>query len=259
MRISTRDWNKYINKLSAISKKAADEMTKYIQLNGFSNTKALIDYAYALATKYGEGTASLSCLMYDAIAEMQKVSVPSAVPAATATYEETAKAINGCLKQSSSGQLLSQVTQRLVKQAGADTTLQNAQRDQAYYAWISSGDSCPYCLMISSMGWQRATRETANGSHADHIHANCDCQFCVDFKGNMNVSGYDPDEIASEILDETGEYDQYIFYRGNGRKSIKGNREALNKMRRLRYKENADEINKQKREAYALRKENQET
>ena len=45
---------------------------------------------------------------------------------------------------------------RLVKRAGADTTLKNAQRDGAEFAWVPHGDSCAFCLTLASRGWQRA-------------------------------------------------------------------------------------------------------
>ena len=48
-----------------------------------------------------------------------------------------------------------------VKKAGIDTTLQNAYRDRpkkygkkrntgAQVAWVPSGDTCPFCLMLAS-------------------------------------------------------------------------------------------------------------
>lgn len=256
--ISTAEWNNYIEKLAKINATAAAKLNEYIQQNGIDDTEKLIAYAYALVTKYGEATATLACIIYDEIALAELMDIAAAVPADTATYGETAKAINGALKQSATGALLSQVVSRLVKQAGADTTLQNAKRDGAYFAWIPSGDTCPYCLMISAIGWQRAGKNTIKGNHADHIHANCDCQFCVDFRGNLSVANYDYMELRKQIESETGEQFDYAFLADNARKDTKGGREGLNKMRRLRYKENAEAIREQKREAYAKRVEKEE-
>lgn len=265
MKISTKDWKNYISKLSKLSNTAANKMEEYVRKNGFADTDALTEYAYALVTKYGEGSAELACQMYDAIAEMQGVNIESAVPADTASYAETSKAINGSLLQSETGQKLNQVVGRLVKQAGADTTLKNAKRDGAYFAWVPVGDTCPYCLMLGAIGWQRAGKTTLNGNHAKHIHSNCDCQYVVDFKGDMKVSGYDNIQEQKKILEaagidtsdltETGiqsEFDDLL--RVNGRKSTKGERNVINILRRKNYAENKDIINAQKREAYAKRK-----
>lgn len=256
MFISTKDWVNYINKLSKLSDVAGKKMQEYVQKNGFGNTDELIEYAHALVTKYGEGSAELACQMYDAIAEMQNAAVPSAVPADMPSYGETAKAIYGSLKQSPGGNLLESVTQRLVKQSSADTMLQNAKRDGAYFAWVPSGDTCPYCLMMGGIGWQKAGKKTLEGKHAKHIHAHCDCQYIVDFKGNMKISGYNPDKIRKKILKVTGN-DEYTtdyafdaFLNENARKSTAGNRDGINAIRRMQYESNKDAINSRKRELY---------
>lgn len=88
--------------------------------------------------------------MYDAITELEGSTVPPAEPAETATYSETAKAVNGTLKYVLVAEMVGTAVGRLVKMAGQDTTLKNAIRDRAYFAWIPSGDTCVYCLMIAA-------------------------------------------------------------------------------------------------------------
>ena len=80
--ISKAKWQKYVDRLAAIDDRAAAEMERYIDANGLTDDKALIDYAYALATKYGEASAELACEMYDLMAQTQGANVPPAVPAA---------------------------------------------------------------------------------------------------------------------------------------------------------------------------------
>ena len=65
MTVSAKDWAAYIKRLSALNAKAAAEMRKYIQVYGFADMDGLIRFAYALATKYGEGAAALSAAMYE--------------------------------------------------------------------------------------------------------------------------------------------------------------------------------------------------
>ena len=202
--ISMRDWERYIARLKKISDKAAAEMQAYVDRYGFGNTTALINRAYALATKYGEASAAAACEMYDAVAEASMVSVPPAIPAETATYEEVAKAINGTLK-TAQGQV-PQVVGRKVKQAGADTTLKNAIRDGAEWAWIPQGnETCAFCIMLASRGWQRASKAALNGDHADHIHAYCDCMYAIRFDSETNVEGYDPEKYKAMYDEAEGD------------------------------------------------------
>lgn len=233
MTISAKDWKNYIERMRKLSNTAAEKMQEYVQKNGFEDRDALIEYAYALVTKYGEGSAELSCEMYDALAEAVGESVASAIPAATATYGETARAINGSLLQSPSGQKINQVVDRLVKLAGADTTIKNAVRDGAEWAWIPAGDTCAFCITLASRGWQTASKKLIKGGHASHVHANCDCQFAIRFGRKGNVEGYDPQKYRD------------MYYAEDG-----SPQEKINAMRRRNYAKNKDIINAQKRALY---------
>lgn len=242
MEISLNDWTRFIDTLSKISSKAAADMRAFIiKGGGYANIPAneLIDYAYALATKYGEASATLSAMMYDDIAFLSEAAVPAAIPAATASYGDVAKTIEGSAKFSENVDYLSEVVGRLVKQAGADTTLQNAIRDGAEVAWIPHGDTCMFCLTLASRGWQRASKQTIKNGHAEHIHSNCDCTYSVRFSESTKVEGYDPDEYLKIYQDAEGSTPKA----------------KINYMRREAYALNKDKINEQKRAAYAKRKE----
>ena len=79
----------------------------------------------------------------------------------------------------------------------APTTLQNALRDGAEFAWIPAGETCAFCLTLASNGWQRASKQAIKKGHAEHIHSNCDCAYAVRFNSRTNVAGYDPDRYRS--------------------------------------------------------------
>ena len=117
--------------------------------------------------------------------------------------------------------------------------MQNAIRDGAEWAWIPVGDTCAFCLMLASNGWQRASKAALAGGHAEHIHANCDCTYAVRFDRKSGVQGYDPDKYK-KMYDEADGSNWH---------------QKLNSMRRDIYDENAEEINEQKRDAYEKRKE----
>ena len=204
MTIPEKSWIKYINMLSAVSKTAARKFSAYLNdpghdISSKAGRKAAIDYAAALADAYGESAAAVACQMYDTVAEASKVTLPPAVPAPTPEYGEVAKAVNGMLKHNGSDAIGASIG-RLVKRTGVDTTMQNALRDGAEFAWVPHGDTCSFCIMLASNGWQKASKKTIKGDHAEHIHANCDCTFAVRFDGKSGVKGYNPDKYR-EIFD----------------------------------------------------------
>ncbi len=239
MRISDKVWTRYINRLRRLSDRASNEMRQYLSTHETetqAGMNAAIEYAYALATKYGEGSGTLACEMYDAIAELQGANVPAAVPAPTATMNETAKAVVGTMK-TGNDEIVSSAVGRLVKMASADTMQRNALRDGAEWAWIPRGDTCAFCLTLASRGWQKASRSAIKNGHAEHIHANCDCTYAVRFDRDMDVEGYDPGRYLRMYENADGNTPE----------------QRINALRREFYAENKEIINEQKRSAYAKR------
>ena len=233
MQITANAWNEYITRLSRLNQKAGQLMRQYIDTHGTGDADALITYAAALVTKYGEGSAELACQMYDALAEAANAGVPAAEPAEPADYGEVARMVNATKNQNPAN--LPNGVSRLVKRAGADTTLKNAVRDGAEWAWVPHGDTCPCCITLASNGWQKASSKVLKGGHADHIHANCDCEFAIRFDHSTTLAGYDPEKYLKQYRDAGGD---------------------INKMRRIDYAARKDAINAQKRAAYAVRKVN---
>ena len=231
MQITAKTWNEYITRLSRLNQKAGQLMRQYIDTHGTGDADALITYAAALVTKYGEGSAELACQMYDALAEAANAGVPAAEPAEPADYGEVARMVNATKNQNPAN--LPNGVSRLVKRAGADTTLKNAVRDGAEWAWVPHGDTCPFCITLASNGWQKASSKVLKGGHADHIHANCDCEFAIRFDHGTTLAGYDPEKYLKQYRDAGGD---------------------INKMRRIDYAARKDAINAQKRAAYAARK-----
>lgn len=242
MNISAKDWQSYIDKLSKLNSEASRLMVEYVKKNGLENRKALIDYAYALVNKYGRGSAALSAAMYDAVAEVSGKFIEPAEIVDDVPIDDVAKTVNGTLKRSKNVDELGGAVSRLVKRQGADTTLYNARRDGAEFAWIPVGDTCSFCLMLASNGWQTVSKKTLKNGHAEHIHSNCNCNYAVRFSPYDGVDGYDPDVYQ----------DMYDNAEGDNWK------QKLNSMRRARYEKDKDEINAQKRAAYELRKENED-
>lgn len=232
---------KFIARLRKINEAAVATVQEYLtshSLITLQDWNALIDYAYSVSSAYGESAASIACEFYDAVAVASNANIPSAEPALTATYQEVAKAIRGTGK-SENIDLMANSIGRLVKMAGVDTTMQNALRDGAEWAWIPSGDTCAFCQILASRGWQKASRKAIKGGHAEHIHANCDCTYAIRFNRETNVEGYDPTLFLDIYENAEGDNPE----------------EKINSMRRALYAENKDKINEQKRENYAANKE----
>ena len=234
--ISRKAWNKYIEVLRRLNDAAADQFKEYLRTHDIETRlqrDVAIEYAYALATKYGEASAEFAAQMYEAVARASDVVIEAAVPAETATYGEVAKTINGVLKQSTNIELISGAVGRLVKQSGVDTMCKNALRDGAEWAWIPSGDTCAFCITLASRGWQRASKKALKNGHAEHIHANCDCTYAIRFNENTKVEGYNPEKY------------QEMYYGAEGNTP----QERINSMRREHYAAHREQILEQQREA----------
>lgn len=239
MTISSRDWKNYISKLSLINKTASDKVAQWIERNGVDDTRQLLDYCYLVAQKYGNGSASLSAMMYEAIAELEGRIIDPAILAPLPEYGDVAKAVQGTMKTSLNPEEIGGAVSRLVKQCGADTTLYNAKRDGAQFAWIPSGDTCAFCITLASRGWQTVSKNALKNGHAEHIHSNCDCAYAIRFNSITNVAGYDPDKY----------YEQYESAEGDTPK------QKINAMRRRYYAQNREEILEQKASAEEKREE----
>ncbi|WP_303249747.1 hypothetical protein [uncultured Slackia sp.] len=83
-----------------------------------------------------------------------------------------------------------------MKKAAANSIVENAAKDPAKPRWarVPSGrETCPFCLMLASFGFNTWSKEAAS-----HTHANCDCRIVPQWDEG-SVEGYDPD----------GMYDRY--------------------------------------------------
>lgn len=242
MTISAKAWKNYITILRKVSDRATKEMEAFIRTQSARFDEGIItrdefdalviDYAYALATRYGEAAGAAACDMYDAISELQGAVVPPAVMAPTATKSEVAKAVNGTMKTGNM-KIVADAVGRQVKIVGVDTMLKNAERDGDEFAWIPQGDTCAFCITLASRGWQKASKITLKNGHAEHVHANCDCTYAVrhtNTKVTLDVEGYDPQEY------------QDLYYDAplrDGEAATPKNR--INAMRRQFYAENGTE------------------
>lgn len=221
MEIKRSDWDRYISKLSAVDKKAATMMEAYVQQAGFEHMDTLIRTGYLLTQRCSEAASALSAQFYDELAAASGKSLPPAEPAEPPTYGEVAKTINGIHKTSENPEEYAGAVSRMVKRAGADTMLQNAERDGAEFAWVPNGDTCAFCMALASRGWQKMSKKALKNGHAEHIHSNCDCTYAIRFDSSTTIEGYDPEEYKAKYYAAEGATPQ----------------ERINYMRRQQYAE----------------------
>lgn len=238
--IKRNAWNQFTQLMTKCSDAAAAEMRAWLSVNGWGNMEAAVEYMYALIEKYGEAAASLACEMYDATAAINGANVTPAIPAEPPAVEKVRAAVTVATEQSPT--TVPSIAGRYVKQRGADTILQNAQRDGAEWAWVPNGDTCAFCIALASRGWKRQSKEAAK-VHAEHIHNNCDCMYAVRFNGKGGVEGYD------EKMYE----DMYYKDPETGEKRGGNSRDKINAMRREAYAADKERINEMKRKNYADR------
>ena len=229
--------------LSKINSVATKQIKECVAREGLiltqpADIQRFIRYCYGVSTAYGEAAAAVACEAYDALGLAAGLILEPAVPAEVATMHEVAKAIEGTLKTSQNVEELSGAVTRYVKRTGQDTLLKNAYRDHAQAAWVPSGDTCAFCIMLASRGWEYVSKKAAQ-SHAEHIHSNCDCTYAVRFDTSAKLKGYDPDKYYQQYKDAEGSTTE----------------EKLNSMRRRYYAENKEQILAQKADAYAKRME----
>lgn len=228
--ISKKEWDNYIALMRQVNEKAAMDLVSYMRHRfgaglidpttlTSEQRKELIDYAYAIVNKYGEASAALAAEMYDATAILEGRYLAPAELAPIAEYGDVARAVNGTILQSGNFEEIASAATRWVKMAGADTTLHNAIRDGAQFAWIPAGMTCAFCLTLASRGWQPASKQIIKDGHAEHIHSNCDCQYAVRYTKETVIEGYNPEEYLS------------MYQHAEGRTP----QERINSMRRQAY------------------------
>ena len=77
-----------------------------------------------------------------------------------------------------------------IRRAANRCVAHNVRKDPAKprYARVPRGETCGFCLMLASFGFNAKTEEAAS-----HSHAHCDCRIVPGFDGKTKVRGYDPD------------------------------------------------------------------
>lgn len=247
-RITKKAWREYIDAHSKIQNAARDELLRFFDSLPWENRKAalraLVEKAMEIAYTYGLADSTLSACFYDELMESYGATLPPAdvaAPVPSYVAEDIVSAVAKATSAEAAKALIGGVISGHVKRVGIETMRNAAIRDGAMWAWVCIGDSCAFCNVLGSNGFQVASKNIRNGKHAEHIHGNCDCQFVVKPIGaTLEIEGYDPAALAYE-------YDHA---------SSGSSKDKINAMRRKGYTEEYAAIrNARRRELYADAKE----
>ena len=154
---------------------------------------------------YTDLTAARAAESYDAMRAAQAVggayaavadsrrrpgATQGALYAITKTFEET----------QSEDRFRAEVLDRVdteMRRAANQCIAHNASRDpkKPTYARVPVGETCGFCLMLASFGYQYTSEEAAS-----HAHRHCNCRIVPSF-GEAEVRGYDPDAMYGRFND----------------------------------------------------------
>lgn len=210
MRLSRRQWRRYQQAHADIQRRASEEAMAYFDSLPWDEDPTLAEQLMQakvaeLVERYGLADGEVSAIYYDELMALQGASVPPAAIAEPRTVwaaQGTSDALRHATTPETAREAVGGTTARAVKRCGLETTQNAAVRDRAMWAWVCVGDTCPFCRALGSQGWVHASRAVRAGQHAEHVHANCDCQFVVKPAGStLEVEGYDPDALLEEYRD----------------------------------------------------------
>lgn len=171
----------------------------------------LIQALAAIMPTYTDAAAQVGADMYDAVRETAVGEAMGATAISGYEPDATVRAIKAFVQDIVDGKPVEQFNRRVlsrvdreIRRAENMSVAENAARDplKPRYARVPRGsETCGFCLMLASFGFQYTTDETAS-----HAHDNCDCRVVAQF-GESRVEDYDPDEMYEhykQCLDSVG-------------------------------------------------------
>lgn len=162
----------------------------------------LITLTQAIAGRYGGAAAAAAADWYEAMRALEtgkedyRVQLPAAIP--HEAVEAKVRAAAGPLWEENGTEQVSTalagMLDRIVKSAGRDTITDAAEKDPARprFARVPSGsETCAFCRMLASRGFDYASEKAAGADHKFHDH--CDCMIVPAWgKKTPKIKGYNP-------------------------------------------------------------------
>ena len=244
-RVSKKAWDNYTKRLEAQRLEAYNDAYKWVMRHENASKRNIRQMMVEVSTHHGMSTSALAATWFDQLALAEGADIVKAVPINDPHQlraRRMAIARNAAMPKLLAGdregfaKAIASAVAADVKRQASNTVMLNAIRTNAEFAWIPGGDeTCAFCIAVASNGWQPASKATALGGHADHIHDNCLCEFAIRFDKSTQYSSFDADKYSEMYKDADGRNAQ----------------DKINSIRRDLYAENGDKIREQHRERYA--------
>ncbi len=175
---------------------------------------ALLDFMPDLIATYGSAAAGLAADRYDELRADSVATGAFRAALADPLPDEQVQAVTRWALGPAFGDnadpsaaltMLTDATQRLVRQQARNTVARNVERDPfgASYARVPKGKTtCAFCLMLASRGAVYGSKKSAETirNSGKHYHTKCDCEAEPVWSGSdmerlKQDVGYDPDAL----------------------------------------------------------------
>lgn len=206
-RIVIDDYTARLNTISESTKAVIRETLEGIEFESIADLRQqLIELLEPILGASTDIAAAYAAETYD---EIRTLSTGSALgtdtescrnPEATAGF---IRYIVGQVKDDGIKDILPAILSRSdyeIKRAAGDCVYHNGNNDplEPRFARVPSrSETCAFCFMLASRGFEYHTAESAGSD--GHYHPNCDCRIVPGFAG-MDVEGYDPDALYKQYL-----------------------------------------------------------
>lgn len=214
-----RAYTDSLNALTGVAKSAVENAISGIEYDDVADLRAkLLDAIEPFVTASTDTAAALAAEFYDSVREQATGSRYGANPVSNHEPQATEGAIRAFLQGVVEGKPLADVLGKIlgrvdweVKHAAGECVIENAKSDPLCerYARVPTGaETCPFCLMLASRGFEYLSAKSAGADKRGHYHANCDCRIVPGFDG-MEVEGYDPDALYARFSELSGGFDDH--------------------------------------------------
>lgn len=195
--LSRSDLERYSQTNKALAEAAATDFMKFWQLldktdPGIAYEEALA-YAEYLIEHYGESAALNASELYEATNDVSNAAVSGSVKRPELerairflVYEGTAQAAYA----------VRNMLKKQVKSYAHETMMDNSRSDGIRFARVPVGETCAFCLMLASRGFEYYSEESAGKGSLNAFHDDCDCEI---IGSDQKIEGYDPDYLYKEI------------------------------------------------------------
>ena len=246
------DFDEYSDMQKRIKADALNEISRFIESIDASDTakarNAIIEYAMAVMSGYGTALGLSASDFFTSVSGLASVGVANIIEGASAQYlkatviepgalakatgllakwrpevDRLARYAVGLLAVGSTALAVKAVSEKMelmLNEPASEVMRENALEHNVKWARVPSGaETCPFCTMLASRGFEYASERTAggdkyHGTDLDRYHPGCDCAIVAGSPGD-SMPGYDPDKMYAQYLKARGTIEHQLPERWN--------------------------------------------